>query len=371
MKFRDYYFKREDSVADSDTVIIDLKGKGAISYITVEMEATNGSTSCTDHEIHDDVSLIEVVDGGKVIASLSMEQWLAINSLLLKRIPHQLLSEVGGAKQEERIMILFGRYPNDPNYYLDVGMFKNPELRVNVGLTISSTAGFATGTGKITVMGRIFEETPGEYKGFMRYREIRRFTSASSGDEPIRMPTNYPIRLIGVQTNYSGYRPDEIISKVKVSCNNDEFVPINNYTEDLIDMNQEVFGKFEQQKTILRADDATVKTDIWDIRDGHIRPNADDHIATIESVDAEKVSIGLYDMTSPATPAFQTSAKQNTLTVLGMCPFGVVGIPFGDINNPDEWLQAQNYERVDIYLTQATANATVYVLVIEVPTSLP
>jgi len=371
MRTRDYYFKREDSISDSDTVIVDLRGKGAISAISVELEATTGGTSCNDHEIHDDVSLIEVVDGGKVIASLSMIEWLAINAAYFKRIPHQLLTENASSKQEERIIIPFGRFIGDPNYYLDVGMFKNPELRVNVGLTISATAGFATGSGKITVIGKIMDERPGEYKGFLRHREIRSFTSASSGDEPVNIPTNYPISMMAVLARLSTYRPDEVISKIKVSVNNDEWVPVNDYTEDLIDMNQERYGKFEQQKTILSADDGTTLTDIFDIREATIRPGADDHIATVESVDAEKVVNGLYDMSSPATPAFQTTAKVCYLTVLGMCPFGAVFIPFGKLEDPESWLQAQNYSRIDMYLTQATANATVEVLVQEVPTTLP
>ena len=371
MKTRDYYFKREDSVADSDTVIVDLRGKGAISALSVELEATTGGTSCNDHEIHDDVSLIEVVDGGKVIASLSMIEWLAINAAYLKRIPHQLLTENASSKQEERIIIPFGRFIGDPNYYLDVGMFKNPELRINVGLTISATAGFATGTGKVTVIGKIMDERPGEYKGFLRHREIRSFTSAASGDEPVSIPTNYPISMLAVLARLSTYRPDEVISKVKVSVNNDEWVPVNDYVEDIIDMNQERFGKFEQQKTILRADDASVLTDIYDIREVTIRPGADDHIATIEGIDGEQVSIGLYDMSSPATPAFETTAKVNYLTVLGMAPFGAIFIPFGELKDPESWLQAQNYNRIDMYLTQAAASGTVEVVVQEIPISLP
>jgi len=371
MKTRDYYFKREDTIKDSETVIVDLRGKGAISAISVELEATTGGTSCLDHEIHDDVSLIEVVDGGKVIASLSMIEWLAINAAYFKRLPHQLLTENASSKQEERIIIPFGRFIGDPNYFLDVGMFKNPELRINVGLTISATAGFATGTGKVTVIGKIMDERPGEYKGFLRHREIRSFTSAASGDETVNIPTNYPISMLAVLARLTTKRPDEVISKVKVSVNNDEWVPVNDYAEDIIDMNQERFGKFEQQKTILRADDASALSDIYDIREATIRPGADDHVVTVEGISGEQVSIGLYDLTSPGTPAFQTTAKVSYLTVYGMGPCGAIFVPFGKLEDPDSWLQAQNYERIDMYLTQAAANGTVEVVVQEIPSTLP
>jgi len=357
MRFRDHYFKREATVSDSDTVIIDINVKDPISYIKIEYEATNGATSCLDHELHDDVSKIEVVDGSDVLASLSMLEWQALNFYELKKFPAMLLSEAAGAKQEESCYIFFGRYPDDPEFYLDPTAFRNPQLRLTHALTISATAGFATGTGKITVMARIIEEGAGPHRGFMMAKEKYSWTSAGSGDEEVDLPRDYPYRMILIKALLSTNVPNEIIDKIKLSIDADKYIPIDNYTEDIIDNNEKQFGMAQQKKRLLEADDGTALLDIYDIDEAGIDARVDDHIATIEAVDAEKVSVGLYNMTTPATPAFQTTAKDCDVWAKGNCPHAVVCIPFGDLNDPDSWFPAPDFGDIKLYLTQATANA--------------
>ena len=365
-KLRDYYFKRESSVNDSDTVIIDINVKDPISYITIEYEATNGSTSCLDHELHDDVTKIELVDGSNVIFSTDMKELIGLNFFELGKLPHAKLSEVGGETQEESCIMHFGRYPDDLEYYLDPTKFKNLQLRLTHSLTISSTAGFATGTGKITVKARLIEEGAKPQKGYIFAKEKRYWTTASSGDETTDLPTDYPYRMLFGQFLLSTYRPDEIVSKWKLSCDADAYVPFNMYLEDVMDLNQRRLGYAQQFKKLLTADDGTALLDIYDIRKAHITSLADDHIATIEAIDAEKVSVGLYDFTSPATPAFQTSAKNCLVDVEGVCPQAMVCHYFGDQNDPDSWLDAKLFKDIKLYCTQATANASAKIVLVQV-----
>jgi len=355
-KFRDYYFKREASVSDSDTVIIDINIKDPISYISVEYEATNGSTSCTDHEIHDDVSKIELVDGSDVIWSLSMIEAIALNFIELGVMPHAVLSEAASAKQEETCYIHFGRFQDDLEYYLDPTKFKNLQLRLTHALTIDASSGFTTNTGKVTVMARIIEEGAAPYRGFMMAKEKYNWTSAASGDEEIDMPRDYPYRILAIKALLSTYRPDEIISKVKLSCDADKYIPFDNYMEDLMDINQKKLGLAQQVKTLLTADDGSALLDIYDIRKAHIDARVDDHIATIETVDAEKITNQLINMTTPGTPAFQTIAQNCDIFVEGVAPHATVGIWFGDPRDPNSWLKAPDFGDIKLKCTQAAAN---------------
>lgn len=357
MKFRDHYFKREATIADSDTVIIDLNVKDPISYITVEYEATTGATSCLDHELHDDVSAIEIVDGSDVLASLSMEEWRGLNFVERGCLPHSVLTEAGSATQEESCTLYFGRYPDDPEYYLDLTKFTNPQLRLTHNLTISATAGFTSGTGKITVMARIIEEGAAPQKGFMMAKQVYSWTSAASGDETIDLPRDYPYRYLLVKALLSTYRPDEILSRVKLSCDADKYVPINNYMEDIMDLNERRLGLAQLAKAILRADDGSALGDIYDTRKAHIRTTADDHIATIEAIDAEQVQIGLYDLTTPGTPAFQTTAQLSQVVTEGIAPHAMLGVFFGEPDAPEGWFPAPDFGDIKLYATQAQANA--------------
>jgi len=151
--------------------------------------------------------------------------------------------------------------------------------------------------------------------------------------------------------------PNEIIDKIKLSIDADKYIPIDNYTEDIIDNNEKQFGMAQQKKRLLEADDGTALLDIYDIDKAGIDARVDDHIATIEAVDAEQVSVGLYNMTTPGTPAFQTTAQDCDVWAKGNCPHAVVCIPFGDLNDPDSWFPAPDFGDIKLYLTQATANA--------------
>ena len=362
MRTRDYYFKREATVADSDTVVINIDIKDPISFIKVEYEATNGGTSCIDHELHDDVDKIELVDGSDVLFSMSMAEAIALNFFELSKLPHQSLSENLSVVQEESCYIHFGRFQNDPEYYFNPTAWKNPQLRITHTLDISATAGFATGTGKITVMARIIEEGALPYKGFLMSKNKYSWTSGTSGDEPIDMPRDHPYRMMLVKALLTTYRPDEVLSKHKLSCDADKFVPFEMYTEDVMDQNEKQFGLAQQCKNLLTADDGTALLDLYDIRKASIRCNYDDQIATIEGVDAEQVSVGLYNMATVTSPALQTTARVCPVAVEGIAPFGCIVFPFGELNNPESWFDAPSFSDIKLYCTQAVAGACAILL---------
>jgi len=366
MKLRTYYLKHQASFSDTDKIIENLKGAGLLSAIEIEIQATNGSTSCTDHEIHDDVSKIEIVDGAEVLESLRMIEWRGLNFYELGKMPRATFDENGGATQKESVMILFGRYLGDPEYYFDPSKFNNPQLIIDVALTISATAGFATGTGKVTIKLYIIEEGALPCKGFIMRKEKYNFTTASSGDEYIDLPVDFPYAAIGFSAIYSTYRPDEIISKVKLSFDDDEYVPVNIYTEDIMDRLRMVYGLAKQKKRVLTADDGSVLTDIYDIHDARIFTEADDHIATIESIDAEKFTNGLYDLTTVGTPALQTTAKACVAVVEGLCPHGMVVVTPQHVNDFGNLLDVKGRRKLQLILTQAQASAAVRVVISQI-----
>ena len=362
MRTRDHYFKREATVANSDTVIIDLNIREPISFLSVEYEATNGATSCIDIEPHDDVDKIEIVDGSDVLWSLSGVETLAANWFEMGQMPHAKLSEDAAAVQEESFYLNFGRFHNDPEFYFDPTRFRNPQLRLTHSLAISATAGFATGTGKVTVMARVIEEGASPYRGFLGWKEKYSWTSAASGDELIELPRDLPYRLAVVKALLTTYRPDEVISKLKLSCDADKFRPFDTYTEDLMDLNERMWGKAQQDKTILSADDGTALLDLYDIRKGTVYSTYDDQIATVEALDAEQVSVGLYNMATPTSPALQATARALKLWVEGICPSGCVALPFGDPMIPESWFDPTPFGTVELYATQAAAGACAVML---------
>ncbi|MHC4397646.1 MAG: hypothetical protein ACYS1A_18540, partial [Planctomycetota bacterium] len=171
LKTRLRVLKDEASINDSDTITLDINITKPISAFTILYEATNGATSCVDHELHDDVSKIEVVDGTDVKTSLSMIEMQALNFFETGKLPFQQLTEAAAGVQKEMAIIHFGRFLNDPDYYIDPTKFDNLQLQLVHALTVSATAGFATGTGKYTVIAHIMEDGYGPALGYMMAKE--------------------------------------------------------------------------------------------------------------------------------------------------------------------------------------------------------
>ena len=362
MRTRDYYLKREATLSDSDTTILDINVKDPISAFTIQIEATNGATSCTDHELADDISSIELVDGSNVLWSLDMAAARGLNFFESKRMPFEVCSEGAADVQQVSCMINFGRWLNDLNYYFDATRFNNPQLRITHALTISATVGFATGTGKLTVRARLIEEGVTGYKGFLSAKEVISYTSGTSGDREIDLPRNYPYRMMLLKALLTTYTHAEVLSKHKLSLDADAAVPFNDYTEDLAERNIEDFGYAEQVKEILSADNGTCLMDLYNIRRANVRTKTAQQLAFVETIDAEQLTLGVYDLNAGATIALQASAQIIEADVQGSEPYSLIAIPFGRLTEPTDWLKANHYGDIKLFSTQAAAGACSVIL---------
>lgn len=362
MRFRDHYFKREATVNDSDTVIIDINVKNPISAIAIEYEATTGATSATNKEIHDDVSSIELVDGSRVLWSLSMAQARALNFFETGILPHQVATEAAGAVQESKCVLHFGRVLDDPEFYIRPSDYNNLQLRITHALTISATAGFATGTGKVTVMARIIEQGATVYKGFLMAKEKISYTSATSGDKEIDLPKDYPYRLMMLKALVTTVTHQEILTKHKLSIDADAYIPFNMYSEDIDDMNRTKFGLAKEKKEVLATSADVRLCDLYNIEDAHIRSDVTLEIPIIEGIDAEALTIGLTVITVAPAITVETSDIALHLTVYGSQPNANLAIPFGRLDSPADWLPAPEYGDIRLISTQAAAAACAVVL---------
>ena len=359
---RQVYLARDETIQDSQTKIININLNEPISAIHVIYEATNGATSNQGHPIHKDVSAIELVDGSDVLESLSMPEWAALDFYSLGRYPQHEIIESGGSVQKEHIIIPFGRWIGDPLLYFDPTRFSNPQLRLTHALTISATAGFATGTGKVTVIADVFAERPPASAGFLMAKNIYEWTTAASGDETIDLPTDYPYRLLLVRAYESGVAISSSITKLKLSVNEDQFIPFDIYTDDLIFLNEQIFGWAEVKQTLYRTDADTPETFIAVPREFLVNSRQDLDLASIDAVTADQVTLQVLKFTTTPTIAKETADVVLDLITRGVGPHNVLAWPFGDLNDKETWFPVQLFKSVKLKVTQGNAGATAAVI---------
>lgn len=354
MRERLVYLADTEAIPNAGVFIKNIDLVDPITAIDLIFEATTGATSCDDHEIHDDITRIEVVDGGDVLHSVTMLEEMALNCYERGQFPWFTQTEMPGIETDEACHIMFGRTPRDEEINLDPKKFLNPQLRITYALTISATAGFATGTGYITAKAHVLEEAPTAARGFFLTKEHYNWQEVANQWEYIDMPCDFPYRLILLKALLTTNMWEALVNHVILHGDRKKFVKIDLDGIDIIRQNFDQWTLFWQKKIIRRADDAAALLDLYHNINRDVEPGADDHITTIEAVAAEQVQIGLYNMAVPGTPALQTAPQANIVTLGGLEPHSCACMLMGDLHQIEDWWDVTVHKSIELAV-QATA----------------
>jgi len=357
MRIRDVYLANEQVIADTQALTIDINIVDPISYLEVIVQATGGATSVTDHEVHDDVAKVEVVDGSNVIESLTMVEWQALNFYAVENQPLMKLSENAAAVQREGFVIPFGRFLGDPNYYLLPSKFRNPQFKINVTLTISATVGFATGSGRVTVIAHVIEDGAGTWMGTIMAKELDSFTSAATGVRRTEMPCDYPYLGVMIKSLLTLNKAEAVITNMELELDSRKFVPANLSMAHLAEMNRQWFGAFLQDKICLKNDTGTSLLDLYDIAQATCSWSTTLQPAQIIAITAERITFGAMLQTVAPAISLDATARVRNVFAKGFEPHGCLYYPFGRRTVDSDWLVVPNYKNFNAWLTQGAAGA--------------
>lgn len=355
MRIRDVYLLNQQTLNDSDTVTVNLTGVGKILYLRIQYRAKNGTTTNTLCKLNGSVSKLAVLDGSNVIQSLSMKEAMARNAFMYHRMPYQFLSEDDDDVIIEEAFLDFRRMTGDTQFYLDTSAFQNPQLQMTHALPISATAGFVTGSGRLTVIARVIDSGAPSRLGFVMAKELDSFASAASGDHSTDLPLDFPISHILVGDPQDGQGADYALSNFKLTADADSFIPVNMSYLDLIQWNEREYGLFEQNMLHLETNASVLLFDLYnDVR-------------------------GALGTADPTTPGAIASIAGNTITLTagtgtgthdavaarGGAPFSSVIYPFGDGISPDQIWTPAGTSKFQLKLTNANTGSTPKVVVVQ------
>lgn len=360
MKYRESYIEDALTLDNSGTKIIDIKINDPISVLWMRLKASNNSTGPNANSpITRCISSIELVDGSDVLYSLSGHQANANAAFDLRRMPNNTYQEEGTLTQSAKIPLIFGRYIGDPEYYLDPRKFSNPQLKITWDLAKVNAIGangYESGSGELTVMAKIMEDAP-DPKGFLMSKELYSWETAASGDERIDLPNDYPYRRLMLRSYEAGTSLTSAITDMKLSVDNDKYVPFDFHAKDLARQMPDWFGYFTQYMKGY-GDNGDVRQ-LWLDRDLRIQltPQYDGWNLGVLTAYKGQYTIYMRDETGAAV-----TGKPWKCECKGSCPESALAYPFGDPMNPDDWFQAPEYGGVRLYVTQGNAggNASVF-----------
>ena len=367
MKYRDTYLQDELVLAAAGTEIINLDTRLPIVCLDLIFRGQWGATqACQNKRIWEDIDKIEVVDGSDVLFSMSGTELLALNCYELKHFPWMQLDNEASGYDECKLTIFFGRSYLDTELMLDPTRFVNPQLRVSYSFTIDASH-WVTNEQLLTVIARVVEEGVGAPAAFLMSKQIYNWATATSGDETIDMPRDYPYRMIMPRAYYSGDQADEGMTNLKLSCDMDRFVPFNFDGKHLAALNQQFFSTFEMIiKEDLKNDDE-LKTPLFKTTFVGAFGAAADRVIDWDAIDAEVCTIALYTTVTSTDDSMApiTVLEKIQCDVRGEQPLSTLCIPFGDLIDIPEFFDPTPYKSVRLIITQGQTAAGVGQLVLQ------
>lgn len=361
MKYRDTYIEYQKTLADSGTEIMDINVALPITEIYIEVRASNHATAPNANSpIARCISSIELVDGSNVLFSLNGQQAMANAAFDIGHFPHRALQDLSGARQLDTWPIRFGRFFGDTIYALDPTKFSNLQLKVTWNLAAVNAIGangFATGTGRITVIARVMEDAPSPTGLFMT-KELYNWTTAASGDERVDLPTDHPYRRIMVRSYESFVGITGVFTNLKLSVDQDKFIPFDLDTGGIVREMENRYGRFRLAQKNYGDDAGTFELWVTEDERGQLTPGASGVICGADYFWKALLKLYMVDHANASQ-----SGKAFFTEVEGLCPENTMAIQMGKPDDPTDWFKAPDFGSIRLYCTQGNAggNASIFI----------
>ena len=345
-----------DQVLDAaGTVILNLDFSNPITRLIIGVKGKMGNASNTNNpRIERYVSKVEIVDGSDVLFSMSMVQLCALQFYSGNGLPYHSIT-CHSYTDGNRIWasIYFGRDDSDNEWMFDPKRFVNPQLKITYAFT-ENAANWTDNGQKLTVTAMIAENPNREASGFLMAKEVYSWLSAAAGDETVDLPRDYIYRLMLLQAYDMTTPLYGQISNVKISCDMDRFVPLN---EEMRDIHYENFSKYGMQVVNTEA-----------IGDGGTDPLILYHPfyhsyggdisswAGVADVAIENVYSG-YNGAHDTGGGFIGANERAIANCHGLDYQACDVIRFGNLKDIEEFLDPTPYKSVRMILTEAGAAA--------------
>lgn len=366
MRIRDAVLEYQITrTANSGTITIDLDIVDPVSALGFEFEATNGTTFNQNNPLSRCITKIEVVSGSSVLSSLSFEEAQALQFYKTGKQPQLRETENPSGGDVIGCMILFGRHLYDELYALDLSNIKNPQLKITYDLAttkaVSATEAFATGTFKYSAWAKVMEEIAAPSQ-FMMAKELHSWTSGTSGDRRKELPTDYVYHLAMLRSYVSGNDINENISRLKLSCDTDKFIPYDRYVKQFDAEMAQLFGNVVVWKKAFATNGDTVWLPVNKEPQvqGFLNGNASlsGYICQFNYIWSGIASL----IVSNAAGTAYTSDARIDMLIEGHALHATLPIPFGRLDKPEDWFDPRNYRKVEMVMTEAAAAANQIVL---------
>ncbi len=299
---------------------------------------------------------IAIIDGSEVIFSLNGAQIIALSCFDLGYAPFHISEEAPARWCEWVFPIHFGRNLVDPLWIFDPKKFRNPQMRITWDVeniqdvaagTWADTANYPL---QITVWARIMEEgaTP---RGYLMTKEIKEYTMAAAGQEITFLPIDFPLRKLLVRHYLKFGVMHTMVTHLKLSQDQDKWIPFDHDGDDFIQLMKNWFTEVQFNTRHYMANDEQREHCSGDLSSGIVASNGLGLIASGQNWvgNAFFAYMRYWDGTN-VTQVDRAVCQAMSMT---RTPFDTFCYPFGDQDDPNDWLKVAPMGNLRLILTHA------------------
>lgn len=334
------------SLVNAGAMPIPINITDPIMDLYIRMYATNGGTSNISNSIIDVLDRVDVVDGSDVLFSLNAEEIMALSYYHYKESISMGIDERLNMEQSTIFKIPFGIGRYHPEIAFDPTRFANPTLMLTWNLANIRAVGadaFVDESLKISIIADVIDRAPVKPTGFLMHKQTRNYVSPVSGMMPTVLPVDYPYRTLFVRSFLANTCPKVLTTKAKHDLNEDKYVPFEIEAIDWMEWLKEWYGLWHQGYEYVFTAPAT------ETRNPYLRGNLS---ASIESsVAACDPLLTIANCQLNMTNGHATLGTTFHAKADGSLPFETFAWPYGDPDEPEEWLKLASTDKSRLRLT--------------------
>jgi len=355
---RQAYVENLRVLADAGVVTSPLNVRDPITSLTFAFTATNGGTWNLNNTLAQCIQAIELLDGSDVLVSLTGPQAIALAAY---RRDYMNWLNVTEFPNDPAILVVeyqFGRWNGDPVYALDPSRFSNLQLRITWNLATIlpvGVLGYVTGSMRYTCVANIMEGAPAP-QGMLSARQHYQLATLVGATAFIDLPTDRRLKAIYIRSTAAAFGGIPGISRVKLTCDQDKFVPLDMLTQDLIAMMTTLHKPLHYNHSFMINNGMTIYPLLKWWEDLQLQGYQGDDTYTYTNNAA-----GFGVVTVLLAGVADANMRSYIGSVGGWCPYHVVAIDQGEWDDPNSWLDPSTFRSIQLQLTQnlAASNASV------------
>jgi len=330
-----------ETITAAGTKTIDIDIADPITRLTVMMKLTNNGSVPTAHPALA-LTKLEIVDGSDILCSLSGYEIQALDFYHNGVAPYADLIYLNDVMSLLSFNIDFGRYLHDPVLALNPARFKNLQLKIQHNL---AAGGSAPDSMDLRVRADVFDENQPTPEAFLMSKEIYSYSLASSGNEYIDLPVDYPIRKMLVLSRAASKAPYEQFNLLKLSEETDKKIILEAYTSDLLKFSA---GRYPIFSDMIFGGASSAGVDHF------ITPC----MGAYPSLNAEGTSAQIYTeaFVNGGTKTVKSDVTSNFHGLYsGRAPHGAVPIDMGRQDDPSDWWDVTKLTKARLKITAGSS----------------